>query len=102
MPIDGKIVGGEFIQCGFGEFLNLVNRVVSFILFSLVVPIAAIMFFYAGFIMITSGGESADGRTKAKKIFTNAVIGLVLAAAAWLIVNTILSILGYSGTWIGF
>ena len=41
-------------------------------------------------------------KTEAKNIFTNAVIGLVIAVAAFLIIRTILSILGYDGSWIGF
>ena len=60
------------------------------------------MFAYAGFLLVTAGGEAAGARTKAKSIFTNAVIGLLLAVAAFLIVRTILSILGYSGSWLGF
>jgi hypothetical protein len=61
------------------------------------IPIAAIMFFYAGFLLVTAGGEAAGARTKAKSIFTNAVIGLVLAIACWLIVKLILTILGWNG-----
>jgi len=59
------------------------------------------MFFYAGLKMVTSGG-SAEARGKAKSIFTNAVLGLAIAVGAWLIIRTILSILGYQGAWIGF
>ena len=66
------------------------------------VPIAALMFAYAGFLMVTAGEEAASARTKAKGIFTNALFGLVLAAACWLIVKAILDILGYKGNWIGF
>lgn len=90
-------------QClwGFNEFMTLVNNVIRFILFALAVPIAAIMFAYAGFLMVTSGG-STESRGKAKNIATNTVYGLVIAAGAWLIVRTILSILGYHGEWIGF
>src|SRR3989344_401729 len=73
---DGKV-------CGFNELMALVNRVIQFILFDMALPIAAIMFIYAGFLMITAGGEAAGARTKAKSIFTNAVLGLVFAAAAW-------------------
>lgn len=89
-------------NCDFNDFLKLISRVVKFILFDLAVPIAAIMFFYAGFLMVTSGDESAGARTKAKNIFTNTLIGLALAAGAWVIIHTLLSILGYSGSWIGF
>jgi len=86
--------------CDFNAFMALINKVINFILFSLAVPIAAIMFVYAGAKLVTSGG-STEARTKAKSIFTNALIGLVLAAAAWLIISTILFILGYDGGWIG-
>ncbi|HLF66458.1 MAG TPA: pilin, partial [Gammaproteobacteria bacterium] len=91
--------GGEKIinwQCTFEDIFTLINNVIRFILFNMVVPIAAIMFAYAGFLLITAQGGEA--KTKAKGIFTNAVIGLVIAVAAWLIVTTILWILGYKGT----
>lgn len=87
--------------CEFKDVLTLINKVIKFILFDLVVPIAAIMFFYAGFKMVTSGG-STEARSKAKNVFSNTVFGLVIAVGAWLIIRTILSILGYDGDWIGF
>src|SRR3989344_4581969 len=90
-------------QCtwGFSEFMKLIDNVIKFILFKMAIPIAAIMFVYAGFELVTSGG-STEKRGTAKKVFTNAVYGLVLAAGAWLIVKTLLSILGYNAPWIGF
>ena len=97
---DGSVT--QPIPCDFNALMALINTIVKFILFDMAIPIAAIMFAYAGFLMVTAGGEAAGARTKAKSIFTNAVFGLVLAVAAWLIVNTILSILGYTGDWIGF
>jgi hypothetical protein len=94
---------GKIAQpCDFNALLTLINTVIHFILFDMVIPIAAIMFAYAGFLMVTAGGEAAHARTKAKDIFTKAVIGLVIAVAAWVIVKTILSILGWNGAWIGF
>lgn len=93
----GKITN----QCEFNDFMKLINTVVNFVLFQLAVPIAAIMFAYAGGLLLFSGGEVSK-RTQAKKIFTNVAIGLVIAVGAWVIVNTILSILGYDGSWIGF
>ena len=63
------------------------------------------MFAYAGFLMIFSGGESGK-RTKAKGIFWNVALGLILAAASWLIIHTILGIVGYNTgngfNWFGF
>lgn len=87
--------------CNFNALMTLVNNIINFILVYMTVPIAAIMFAYAGFELVTAGGESAHARTKAKSIFTNAVIGLVIAIACWLVVHSILSILGFDGSWIG-
>ena len=56
------------------------------------------MFAYAGFELVTSGGETSK-REKAKKIFTNVAFGLAIAVAAFLIVQTILSIVGYKTSW---
>ena len=101
---EGSLVPCDNItnKCDFNQLMNMVNIVIHFILYSMVIPIAAIMFAYAGFLMVTAGGETAHARTKAKSIFTNAVLGLIFAVAAFLIVRTILSILGYEGSWIGF
>lgn len=87
-------------SCGFNDLLNMVNKVINFILIYMAVPIAAIMFAYAGFLLVFSGGEPAK-RTKAKDVFVNVAIGLVIIAACWLIVHTILSIVGFDGSWIG-
>lgn len=88
--------------CGFNDLMTLVNNIINFILFYMAIPIAAVMFAYAGFLLVTAGGEAAHARTEAKNIFTNAMIGLVLAAGCWLIIKTLLSIVGYDGAWIGF
>lgn len=87
--------------CDFTALMSLVNTIIHFILFYLAIPISAIMFFYAGFLMVTSAGSS-ESKTKAKGIFSSAVYGLVVAAAGWLIIRTILQILGFDGAWIGF
>jgi hypothetical protein len=79
----------------------LINNVINFILYGMVIPIAAILFAYAGFELVTSGG-STEKRGIAKKVFTNVVIGLVIAMSCWLIVKLVLGILGYTGTWVPF
>jgi len=81
-------------ECDFQDFMHLLNNIVNFIFKDLALPIAAIMFAYAGFTMITAGG--GECKTKAKRIFANALWGLVLAAAAWIIVKSLLTIAGYN------
>ncbi len=97
VPCDGP-------DCGFPQILMLIQNVLNFLLKYLALPLAAIMFAYAGFELITSGGET-EKRNKAKRIFINVAIGLFFIAGAFLIVKTILGIAGYVQTgwdWFGF
>ncbi len=87
---------GQVIPCNFGDFLKLINDIITFILVDLSLPIAAIMFTYAGFLMVSSGG-STESRGKAKTIFTNTALGLIFVAGAWLIVKTLLTATGFTG-----
>ncbi|MEK7569642.1 MAG: hypothetical protein AAB500_02010 [Patescibacteria group bacterium] len=96
IPCDGVTV-----KCDFDKFLALINNVIGFVLFNLAMPIAAIMFAYAGIKLVTSGG-STEARSSAKSIFTNTAIGFIVAVLAFLIVKTILAILGFKGDWLGF
>ena len=96
VPCDGP-------DCGWNELMTLINNVINFVLFRLAVPIAAIMFAYAGILLLTSGGNTSQ-KEKAKKVFTGVAMGIVIAAAAWLIVHLVVSILGCGEncSWIGF
>jgi hypothetical protein len=98
---EADISGQAVNPCGFDHLMILINKTINFILIDLAVPIAAIMFVYAGFLLLTSGGESGK-KTTAKKIFTNVAIGLIIVAVAWLAVQLLLSLLGYDGAWLGF
>ncbi|MDQ3244996.1 MAG: pilin [bacterium] len=80
--------------CTYTHVFELVNNIVDFILKKLAVPIAAIGIFYAGILMVFSGG-SDEQKGKAKKIFTGIAIGLIFVAGSWLLVKTVLSIVGY-------
>lgn len=89
-------------NCGFNDFIHFINEVVDFIFKYVAMPFAAIMFCYAGVLLVTSGGNQ-ESMKKAKSIFINVLIGFVLALVAWLIVHTIFQILGYKDAdWIGF
>jgi hypothetical protein len=93
IPCDGTAAH----PCGFDELLGLVGAIINFILGKMVLPIAAILLAYVGFLYLSSGSNPAN-RTKAKEILWKLVVGLVIALAAWLIVRTILVTLGYDDT----
>lgn len=60
------------------------------------IVIAVLIIVYAGFMFMLSA-TNPENLSKAKKIITNAVVGLLIALSAWLLVNTLLLALGYSG-----
>lgn len=54
--------------------------------------LAGIAFAWAGFLMITAAGNMSQIQ-KGKGIFSNVLIGFIIMLAAWLIIDTILSML---------
>ncbi len=83
--------------CNFKYFIELLNRFIRFVLFTLAMPVAALLFAYAGFLFMTSGSNPTK-RSDAKKIFIDVFWGFIIALAAFLIVKSIMSGLGYTGT----
>lgn len=89
---------GNFCDpCGFDMALVLINNLIKEILFKFATPLFALIIIYAGWLYLTDQGSS-EKKGKAKKIIKNALIGYVIALAAWLIVKAILWAVGYSGT----
>ena len=84
--------------CNFNMLMVLVNNVIKFLLVYFATPLAAIVFAYAGFLLIFSSGNEQK-KTQAKSIIGKVLIGYVIALAAWLIINTILSAFGFDATW---
>ncbi|MDP3874979.1 MAG: hypothetical protein Q8Q22_00450 [bacterium] len=81
--------------CGFVHLILLAQNLISdLIVISTFLATAA--FAYAGFILLTSGGnESAKNR--AKEIFRKVLIGYLWILGAWLLVYTITSALLNTG-----
>lgn len=94
-PIEGGLVpcdGSPEHPCRFTSLIDLVNRIIQYLIY-LMIPLAAIVFAYAGFILITQGGSPA-ARETAKGMFIKVVIGLIFVLGAWLIMSTIMTALG--------
>lgn len=89
--------GGFSDPCDFAFVIALINKVISFVLFTLATPLFALILVYAGWLYLSDQGSS-ENKTKAKKMLKNALIGYVIALAAWLIVKAILWAVGYQGT----
>ena len=79
--------------CGFSHLMIMINGIIHFLLFSVAIPVAAILFAWAGFKFMMAGGNEGQ-ISKAKEIFGAVLYGLLIAFLAWLIVNTVLTALG--------
>ena len=67
------------------------------------IVLSAVMFAWAGFEALTAAG-STEKYMKAKRIFSNVVIGLVIILCSWLIIDTLMRTLvgngsGYGKPW---
>lgn len=83
--------------CQACHLFQLVDNIVRFLIL-VSIPIASLLFAYAGFLYITAGG--GHGVEEAKGIFKDVFIGFVIALCGFLIVDTILRSL-VSGTFTG-
>jgi hypothetical protein len=87
----GQLVPCEGTDCNFCHIVDIVNRIVQWLIIIstlLVVMVMAV----AGWRLITSGGD-ASAYEGAKKLFYNAVIGVVILLAAWTMIDTLAKIL---------
>ena len=78
--------------CGLADLIILIQNIIEYI-FILILPIAAIVFVYVGYLYLTSGGDAAK-HTRAKQAMTSLVIGVVIILAAWLLIKIVLQELG--------
>lgn len=80
---------GVTSPCTFEDLIILAKNVIEFLIFKIAAPLAALMFAYAGYLMLTNNGN--EGKvTQARSIFLYVFIGLIVAMAAWLTVSAIL------------
>ena len=70
--------------------LVLADNIITWIIM-ISVPVAAGVFAWAGFILMTTG--VADKRSQAKAMFWKVFIGFVIILSAWLVVSTLLNAL---------
>jgi ABC-type nickel/cobalt efflux system permease component RcnA len=91
----GGLVPCSGTDCTTEDVIQLVQNIIGFLV-AFISILAVIVLVVAGLRLVVSGGNETEW-TKAKSMFTNVVIGLILVLAAWLIVDTILSMLTGKG-----
>ena len=78
-------------DCQACSFVKLGQNILDFLVM-ISVFIAGLVFAWGGLMMATSGGDTGKV-TKAKEMFTNAIIGLFILLAAWLVIDTVMKVL---------
>lgn len=87
----GILVNGKLNrECGWTDFLALINRVINWVIW-MAIPFSAAVFAWAGFKYMTSG--VVDQKKEAIEMMQKVFWGLVAILSAWLIVDTILDAL---------
>ena len=84
--------GAVLNPCTFNHFLVGIKNIIDFLLM-ITGSIAAIIFAYAGFLVLTAGAD--EGKVKqAKELSWSVVKGFALMLSAWLLVKLVLAGLG--------
>ena len=100
---EGAKCGGEVIgpdggpkgPCSLCDAMIVMRNIITFG-FQLAFSIGTAMIAWGAIRMMAAGGNEKTV-TDAKSIMTSAIIGIVIAVAAWTIVNTVLSVFIQSG-----
>lgn len=77
--------------CGTANFLQMVAIILEFLI-KISVVLAGIVIAWGGFTMATSAGDLGKVK-KGRTLMTNAVIGIIITLAAWLLVDTIMGLI---------
>ena len=74
-------------DCGWADLVKLVSNITNYLII-LGAAFSAVAFGWAGFLMMTAGGEMSKIE-QAKSIFGKVLVGFLLMLSAWLIVHAI-------------
>lgn len=87
--------GGPSDPCDTCHVIALVNEVISWLI-GILFLVFAILMSVAGIQLVTSGGNTS-ALEAAKSKFKNALIGIIITMAAWLMVDTLLKVILNNG-----
>ena len=75
----------------------LLNKLIEFLIKVILFPVAILLFVYAGYKYITAQGNPSK-RANVKKMIGNLILGMVIILTSWVVVKTVLLLIGYDQT----
>ena len=85
--------------CKLCDIFLMFDKIVDFVMITLVPPLAALMLVIGGVMFFFSAGDTG-GLTKAKSVLTSVIFGLVIVYGSWLLINSFFLVIGVS-EWTG-
>ena len=86
-------------SCQLCHLFTLLDNIVDFVLFRIILPLATLLLVFGGILFIFSA-ENPENVKKGRAILTSVVIGLIIIFAAWLIINAFFTLMGVA-EWTG-
>ncbi|MEW5908048.1 MAG: pilin [Patescibacteria group bacterium] len=77
------------VRCTVCHLFVGIHNIMELLLFGIATPLAVLVILYGGFMLLTSAGSEEKVR-KGKNAIWMAIMGIIIAFAGWLIVDTIL------------
>lgn len=97
--ISGSVASAALVTCGtandssaatnctFVSLITMINEIIKYLIM-IAMPLAAISFAYAGWLYLSAGDDTGKV-TKARTIFTDVGIGLIIVLSGWLVFHLI-------------
>lgn len=92
----GEGSGENYKPCKFQDFFDMIKRVIQYLLYCIIPPIAILILTIGGIILIVSGG-SPNLKNIGKNILFYTIIGLFIAYGSWLIIDFVIKAIGHPG-----
>jgi hypothetical protein len=81
-------------KCDLGSLMQLLNNLITFLIKVILFPVVILMFVYMGYQYITSQGKPGM-HAKLRTMIWKLVLGIVIILVAWVLVKTLLVVIGY-------
>ena len=75
--------GETATECDFSKLIETINGLIKYLIM-IAMPLSAIAFAYAGWLYLTAGGNTGQV-DKAKGVFADVGIGLIIILSGWLL-----------------
>jgi hypothetical protein len=88
-------------KCDLNDVFRLINNVITFLVKVILFPVIIFMFIYTGFKYVTSQGNPGKA-ANLKSLIGHIIGGMIIILCAWLLVRTIMLVLGYTDSLLFF